>query len=151
MALAIDRASSAEKAASKRAVARPAVPQGTPPTSAVEPDDEAVLEHELPVEQQATAETDLPATAPVTQAEVAQVPAPKPVATEPDSAAPHATPVTATIIEPEPPRDEHAPHGPESAKRTDAIVVRRRGRVGTGLALVGLGIKTLLFGTKKKR
>ncbi len=151
MALAIDRASSAEKAASKRAVARPAVPQGTPPTSAVEPDDEAVLEHELPVEQQATAETDLPATAAVNQTDAAEGPAPKPAATEPDSPATHATPVTATIIEPEPSRDERAPHGSESAKRTDAIVVRRRGRVSTGLALVGLGIKTLLFGTKKKR
>ena len=51
----------------------------------------------------------------------------------------------ATLIEPEQP--EAIPSS------QNAVTVRKRGRVGTGFALVGLGLKTLLFGSKdtKKR
>lgn len=129
MEFATKRASSAEKAESKRAVARPSVPMGTPPATAVEADDENVLElHAAPA---AAKEEPEPAAA-----EAPAAPAPAAEA-KPE---PQPTAVKATLIEPEQP--EAIPSS------QNAVTVRKRGRVGTGFALVGLGLKTLLFGSK---
>ena len=72
---------------------------------------------------------------PAPAAEPKPAPAPKP-----EPAPKQATAVKATLIEPD-----------ESAPKPDNIVVRRRGRVTTGLSLVGMGLKTLLFGAKDSK
>ena len=217
MTLAIERASSAEKAASKRAAARPTVPMGTPPAAAVEADHELVLEgaghpdgmpvepapivepHPAPVAQPAPVEQPAPAAvpqpapapqpAPVVQPSVAPepapqaapaqqpapepAPAPEPVAApqpaptpepepqptpgpafepepEPEPAQPHATSVKATIIDPQEDADEVDEDLDEKDGGTKTIVIRRIGRFATGFALIGMGFKTLLFGSKQE-
>ena len=227
MTLAIERASSAEKAASKRAAARPTVPMGTPPAAAVEADHELVLEgaghpdgmpaepapivepqpapvaqpapapQPAPVEQPAPAAVPQPAPAtesePVVQPSVAPepapqaapaqqpaaeaqpapkpAPAPEPVAApqpepqptpepepqpapepafEPEPAQPRATSVKATIIDPQEDADEVDEDLDEKDGGTKTIVIRRIGRVATGFALIGMGFKTLLFGSKQE-
>ncbi len=220
MQLACERGRSAERAASKRAVARPSVPMGTPPATAIEADDEGVLEKH-PAEPAGAAAEPLPADAPAPvppapreaprpeatptagperTADAAPEPEPADAATEPEPAAPvpepkpagapvapeaapaaprhepeprpataaarpvtppehsvppapRATAVKATIIEPE--RPETEPQGAAAAPERDepvrsTIVIRRRGRVSTGLALIGLGFKTLLGGSAKQ-
>lgn len=152
MELACERAASAEKVASKQAVARPSVPQGTPPSSAVEPDEEAVLEH-APVgdDKKAAVET-APATTPTAPSDEGPKEAP---VEELQTAEAAPTTVKATLIEPDPEpagRTAEARTGRHggSEPATTTITVRRHGRVTTGLALVGLGLKTLLFGSKNK-
>ena len=221
MTLAIERASSAEKAASRRAAARPTVPMGTPPAAAVEADHELVLEGAghpdgMPVEpapivepqvapapqpepaaqpasvagpQSAPAPQPAPATEPepvaqpsaapepAPQAAPAQqpaaeaqpapepAPAPEPVETpqpattpepafepepEPEPAQPRATSVKATIIDPQEDANEVDEDLDEKDGGTKTIVIRRIGRVATGFALIGMGFKTLLFGSKQE-
>ena len=152
MELACERAASAEKVASKQAVARPSVPQGTPPSSAVEPDEEAVLEH-APVDDDKKAAVEMvPATTPTAPSDEGPKEAP---VEELQTAKAAPTTVKATLIEPDPEpagRTAEARTGRHggSEPATTTITVRRHGRVTTGLALVGLGLKTLLFGSKNK-
>ncbi|HJG36372.1 polyphosphate kinase 1 [Enorma phocaeensis] len=68
-----------------------------------------------------------------------------PVAPEP---AARETAVRATLIEPEPEAHE-TPIAHHAAKRT-TLAKRKPGRVRSGLALIGLGIKTLLIGSPKE-
>ena len=143
MALACERAQTAEKAESKRAVARPSVPMGTPPATAIETDGEGVLEEHPAAAAAPAPESTAPATEPAAAPAPEPAPEPQPApAPEPATASapapepqPQATQVKAALIEPE----------------QNTVVVRRRGRVGTGIALVGLGIKTLLFGSKASK
>ncbi len=85
---------------------------------------------------------------------VTPAPAAAPTSTPAPAAAPKATPVHATIIEDEPAVPAAEPTStPKAAAHTQSspssIVVRRRGRLGTGLALIGLGLKTLITGKTK--
>ena len=164
MELATERASKAEKARAKRAVARPSVPMGTPPATAVEAGgDDAAAAAAAPAPAPATSsaptpQAPTPAASPM-PAPAAHMAAPKPeaahaapahaAATAPETAAartpqPQPTHLKATLIEPEPPCKS-------TASDENTVVVRRHGRVGTGIALVGLGLKTLLFGSKKDK
>ena len=150
MELATERASKAAKAESKRVVARPSVPMGTPPATAVEEDEEQVLEEHTAMKAESAPEpTAEPEPKPEPAAEPKPAPKPKPApaaepkpapAPKPEPAPKQATAVKATLIEPD-----------ESAPKPDNIVVRRRGRVTTGLSLVGMGLKTLLFGAKDSK
>ena len=150
MELATERASKAAKAESKRVVARPSVPMGTPPATAVEEDEEQVLEEHAAMKAESAPEpTAEPEPKPEPAAEPEPAPKPKPApaaepkptpAPKPEPAPKQATAVKATLIEPD-----------ESAPKPDNIVVRRRGRVTTGLSLVGMGLKTLLFGAKDSK
>ncbi len=90
------------------------------------------------------------ATAPVTPAHPepsaeAAATAPEPTSTPQAQAAPDIA-VQATLIEPQ--EDAHAER-PQQTKRA-ALAKRPAGRVRTGLALIGLGIKTLIRGNKNK-
>ena len=82
--------------------------------------------------------------------EAAPAPAPKPAAAPAPKAAP-AQQVTATIIEPEQPAAApQAEPAPQEPKTQRTIVRRKPGRLRTGLALIGLGVKTLITGKSTK-
>ena len=144
MQLACAQGRRAERAESRRAVARPSVPMGTPPATAVEKDGDGVLEHEPQPAPAPAGGTEAAPTAPEPSGRASGGPAPSEPAPEPEPTA-----VEAELIDPEP---EPADGGRARACRRDGtIVVRRHGRVTTGLALVSLGIKTLLFGSGDER
>ena len=146
MQLACAQGRRAARAESRRAVARPSVPMGTPPATAVEKDGDGVLEHEPQPAPAPAGGTEAAPTAPEPSGRASGGPAPSEPTPEPE---PEPTAVEAELIDPEP---EPADGGRARARRGDGtIVVRRHGRVTTGLALVGLGIKTLLFGSGDER
>ena len=82
-------------------------------------------------------------------AQPASEPEPAPAAAPASAAAP--TPVHATIIEDSEPEPAPQPAAGKAAGGPvqNQVVVRRRGRFGTGLALIGLGLKTLITGKSK--
>ena len=94
-------------------------------------------------------EPEAPAAQPASEPE----PAPAPVAAPAAAPAPAAepTPVHATIIEDAEPEPAPQPAAGKAAGGPvqNQVVVRRRGRFGTGLALIGLGLKTLITGKSK--
>lgn len=63
--------------------------------------------------------------------------------------------VEATLIEPEDDEDadaeEAATSGAGAAARRGGLAKRQRGRVATGLSIIGYGLKTLIFGPDKKK
>ncbi len=84
---------------------------------------------------------------PAPAAEPVAAPAPQPA----PASQPVATPVHATIIENAEPEPQPTPatNQASAAPAPNQIVVRRHGRLGTGLALIGLGLKTLFTGKTK--
>ncbi len=126
-----------EPSAAAEPVAAPEVAAAPEPEPTAKPAPAATPKH---MANSAAAATPAPAAAP------ASTPAP--------AAPPKATPVHATIIEDEPAVPAAEPTStPKAAAHTQpspsSIVVRRRGRLGTGLALIGLGLKTLITGKTK--
>ena len=63
--------------------------------------------------------------------------------------------VEATLIEPEDEEasdaEEAAQSGADAAARRGGLAKRQRGRVATGLSIIGYGLKTLIFGPDKKK
>ena len=92
-------------------------------------------------------EPEAPAAQPASEPE----PAPAPVAAPAPAPAAEPTPVHATIIEDAEPEPAPQPAAGKAAGGPvqNQVVVRRRGRFGTGLALIGLGLKTLITGKSK--
>ena len=134
-------AAKAAKAQAKAAMSRPEVPEAEAPAV---------------IEESSAAPAPAPQSAPAAPAPVAPEPAPAPA----PAAAP-AKPVHATIIEPASEAEPNErPVGKHAAPRMSAstaassapqtITIRRRGRVSTGLALIGLGLKTLFSGGTRK-
>ena len=128
-------------------------------TAAAESEPAASLEHELDMDVAAVptpapqAET---TSDPAVSAQPEAVSAPEAETHSESAPEPVATPVQATIIdEPAPAAEEQkraqqaAAADQQTAPATGTVVVRRHGRLGTGLALIGLGLKTLITGKTK--
>ena len=98
--------------------------------------------------QEAPIAAEQPAPAPTKQS--APTPAPAAEAQTATAAAPaaeaHATAVHATVIEP----SEPAQNGATKESPT-TLVKRKPGRIRAGLALIGMGLKTLFMGTSEER
>ena len=77
-----------------------------------------------------------------------EAPAPAPTAPAQDAPA-EATRVQATLIEPEEPAKEEAPAAAPETQAAQRLATRPRSRVGTGFALIGAGLRTLIFGSKE--